>query len=84
MSRERESKQRLVTVLFWPGLSNLITILDCFCSLQIKRILHELALRMSYISTWEFLRTREKCGEARAEGECLSALLEEQVYFFLL
>ena len=29
---------------------------------------------LSYISTREFLRTREKCGEARAEceGECFS------------
>ena len=27
---------------------------------------------LSYISTREFLRTREKCGEARAERECFS------------
>ena len=24
---------------------------------------------LSYISTWEFLRTLERCGKARAEGE---------------
>ena len=27
---------------------------------------------LSYVSTREFLRTRERCGEAGAEGECFS------------
>ena len=31
---------------------------------------------LSDISTWEFLRTLEKCREALAYGSCLSALLE--------
>ena len=33
-----------------------------------KEIKNAPSALLSYISTWEFLRTREKCGEARAEG----------------
>ena len=42
----------------------------------IKEIKNAPSALLSYISTREFLRTREKCREARAVGECLSALLE--------
>ena len=42
----------------------------------IKEIKNVPSALLSYISTREFLRTREKCREARAVGECLSALLE--------
>ena len=38
----------------------------------IKEIKNAPSALMSYISTREFLRIREKCGEARAEGECFS------------
>ena len=41
-----------------------------------KEIKNAPSALLSYISTREFLRTREKCREARAVGECLSALLE--------
>ena len=36
--------------------------------LYIKEIKNAPSALLSYISTREFLRTREKCGEARAEG----------------
>ena len=39
---------------------------------SIKEIKNAPSALLSYISTREFLRTREKCGEARAEGECFS------------
>ena len=41
-----------------------------------KEIKNAPSALLSYISTREFLRTREKCREARAVGECLAALLE--------
>ena len=41
-----------------------------------KEIKNAPSALLSYISTREFLRTREKCREARTVGECLSALLE--------
>ena len=37
-----------------------------------KEIKNALSALLSYISTREFLSTREKCGETRAEGECFS------------
>ena len=37
-----------------------------------KEIKNAPSALLSYISTREFLRTRQKCGEARAEGECFS------------
>jgi len=39
----------------------------CVCK-PTKEIKNAPSALLSYISTWEFLRTREKCGEARAEG----------------
>ena len=44
--------------------------------LSVKEIKNAPSALLSYISTREFLRTRKKCREARAVGECLSALLE--------
>ena len=41
-----------------------------------KEIKNAPSAMLSYISTQEFLRTREKCGEARAEGS------EKVFYFF--
>ena len=38
----------------------------------IKEIKNAPSALLSYISTREFLRTRERCGEARAQGECFS------------
>ena len=35
---------------------------------------------LSYVSTQEFLRTREKCGEARAVGEMVSASRTSRVF----
>ena len=43
----------------------------------IKEIKNAPSALLSYISTREFLRTRKKCREARAVGQCLSALLEQ-------
>ena len=40
--------------------------------IYIKEIKNAPSALLSYISTREFLRTREKCGEARCEGECFS------------
>ena len=37
-----------------------------------KEIKNAPSALLSYISMLEFLRTREKCREARAEGECFS------------
>ena len=48
---------------------------DCLYFIKVIKKLVPRAL-LSYISTREFLRTREKCREARAVGKCLSALLE--------
>ena len=42
----------------------------------IKEIKNAPSALLSYISTREFLRTRKKCSETRAVGECPSALLE--------
>ena len=39
---------------------------------DINRYKERASALLSYISTWEFLRTREKYGQARAEGECFS------------
>ena len=36
----------------------------------IKEIKNVQSALLSYTSTRKFLRTRENCGEARAEGEC--------------
>ena len=44
----------------------------CVCK-PTKEIKNAPSALLSYISTWEFLRTREKCGEARAEGLCIHA-----------
>ena len=62
--------------------------------LRRKEIKNAPSALLSYISTWEFLRTREKCGEAPAEGECLShffaasgnssTMHEELSFLFLL
>ena len=46
--------------------------LQAFCSNNMKEINNAPSALLSYISTREFLRTREKCGEARDEGECFS------------
>ena len=40
-----------------------------------KEIKNAPSALLSYISTREFLRTREKCGEARAEGETMLVAL---------
>ena len=37
-----------------------------------KEIKASLSALLSYVSTREFLRTRERCGEVGAEGECFS------------
>ena len=39
-----------------------------------KEIKNAPSALLSYISTRDFLRTREKCVEARAEGKCFSHL----------
>ena len=66
-------------------------------SLIINEIKNAPSALLSHISTREFLRTREKCGEARAEDECFShfpivlkipaclynsTMHEEQVFYF--
>ena len=51
-----------------------LTSCDCLNFIkEIKKLVPRALL--SYISTWEFLRTLEKCREALAYGSCLSALL---------
>ena len=37
-----------------------------------KEIKNELSALLRYISTREFFRTQEECGEARAEDKCLT------------
>ena len=55
--------------------------------MYIKEIQNAPSALLSYISTREFLRTREKWEEARAEGECFlhfsSVLKNSQVTSFL-